>query len=159
MKSYQLYLFCLSIFTCATTSANELKFIQLTDGSKLRAEVVSLNNEIYTLRSATLGEMQIPADSVDSISATAPSEQAASTASAASGPSLGDVRRSLVENPQAMDKISQLQNDPLVQDIINDPATMRAISSGDLSTLMNNPKIKALMENPAIRDLTQSPDF
>jgi hypothetical protein len=147
MKSYQLYLFCLSIFTCATTSANELKFIQLTDGSKLRAEVVSLNNEIYTLRSATLGEMQIPADSVDSISATAPSEQAASTASAASGPSLGDVRRSLVEN------------DPLVQDIINDPATMRAISSGDLSTLMNNPKIKALMENPAIRDLTQSPDF
>jgi hypothetical protein len=159
MKAYQPPLVCLIMFLCASVSANELKFIQLVDGSKLRAEVVSLNNDIYTLRSASLGEIEIPADNVDSISATAPTDRAASTAGTTTGPILDNVRRSLIENPEAMGKINQLQNDPLVQEIINDPVTMRAISSGDLSALMNNPKIKALMENPTVQDLTQSADF
>ncbi|MFT4563928.1 MAG: hypothetical protein ACI9BW_003689 [Gammaproteobacteria bacterium] len=159
MKSCQHYLICLAMFLCATASATELKFIQLADGSKLRAEVVSLNNEIYTVRSDALGEIQIPANNVESISATARVDSATSRASAATGPVLDNVRRSLVENPDSMGKINQLQNDPLVQEIINDPVTMRAISSGDLSALINNPKIKALMENPTIRDLTRSPDF
>ncbi|MDA0824477.1 MAG: hypothetical protein O3C28_18945 [Proteobacteria bacterium] len=159
MKAYQPPLICLIMFLCVSVSANELKFIQLVDGSKLRAEVVSLNNDIYTLRSAALGEIEIPADNVDSISATAPTDRTASTASTTTGPVLDNVRRSLIENPETMGKINQLQNDPMVQEIINDPVTMRAISSGDLSALMNNPKIKALMGNPTVRDLTQSADF
>ena len=140
--------------------AGPQQYIQLVDGSEIRAEVIAFNADTYTLRSTSLGEIQIPAAKIRTISTQANAVAGNATEPTSNGGSAMDnVRRSIMEDKEAMANIESLQDDPVVQDILNDDATMRAINSGDLSALMNNPKIKALMENPAIRDITQSGKF
>jgi len=141
--------------------AGTLQYIQLVDGSELRAEVISFSADTYTLRSTSLGEVKIPADKIRTISTQPKATAANSVAPTATsgGSAMDNVRRSLMEDKNAMTKIESLQDDPVVKDILNDEATMRAINSGDLSALMNNPKIKALMENSAIREITQGGQF
>ena len=141
--------------------AGTLQYIQLVDGSELRAEVISFSADTYTLRSTSLGEVKIPADKIRTISTQPKATAANSVAPTATsgGSAVDNVRRSLMEDKNAMTKIESLQDDPVVKDILNDEATMRAINSGDLSALVNNPKIKALMENRAIREMTQSGQF
>ena len=136
-------------------SAAPAQDIELIDGSIVRAEVISLSNGTYTLRSDSLGDLQIPAAKIKSISASGHSRSDTSSA-AAGAANIDSIRNSIVEDPNAMAKIETLQNDPLVKDILNDEATMRALNAGDLNTLMNDPKIKALMEHSTIRDLTHS---
>ena len=148
-------LILLAIFISSRAFAGPAQNIELTDGSIVRAEVVSLSGGTYTLRSDTLGEMRIPAAKIKSI--TIPEVATATANSAApSTADLDSIRNSLINNPTSMAKIESLQSDPLVQDILNDEATMRAINSGDVATLMNDPKIKALMEHSTVRDLSQS---
>jgi len=141
--------------------AGTLQYIQLVDGSELRAEVISFSADTYILRSTSLGEVKIPADKIRTISTQPKAAAANSVAPTATsgGSAMDNIRQSLMEDKNAMTNIESLQDDPVVKDILNDEATMRAINSGDLSALMNNPKIKALMENPAIREMTQSGQF
>ena len=141
--------------------AGTFQYIQLVDGSELRAEVISFSEDTYTLRSTSLGEVKIPADKIRTISTQPKAATANSLAPTATsvGSAMDNVRRSLMGDKNAMTKIESLQDDPVVKDILNDEATMRAINSGDISALMNNPKIKALMENPTIREITQSGQF
>jgi len=148
-------LILIAIFIPTLAQAGPVQEIELTDGSIVRAEVVALNNGTYTLRSDSLGEMEIAAAKIKTIS-----NRVGSTAAVNPDPSsavnIEDLRKSIINDPNAMAKIETLQNDPLVQDILNDEATMRALSAGDLNTLMNDPKIKALMEHSTVRDITQS---
>lgn len=139
----------------ALACAGSAQDIELADGSIVRAEVVSLNDGTYTLRSSSLGEMHIAASKIKSIS-TPQRTNAAAISPSASSANIETIRKSLIEDPNSMAKIESLQNDPLVKDILNDEATMRALNAGDLSTLMDDPKIKALMEHSTIRDLSQS---
>lgn len=128
--------------------------IELTDGSIVRARVESLNNDTYVLRSDTLGRIEIPAAKIRTISsgkAAAPAPEAMN----ANAPQIDGIRKSIVNDPAAMNKIQSLQNDPLVKNILNDPDTMRAINSGDLNALRDDPKIKALMEHSTVQELTQ----
>ena len=148
-------LILITVFVSNLAYAGPQQNIELIDGSVVRAEVIALNNGTYTLRSDSLGEMQIAAAKIKSISASVGSDVAA-TMRPPSAADLEGIRQSIVNNPSAMAKIETLQNDPLVQDILNDEATMRALSAGDLNTLMNDPKIKALMEHSTVRDITQS---
>jgi len=139
-----------TLFASALLTAGTLQDVELTDGSIVRAEVLSLDNGTYTLRSATLGEIEIPAAQIQSIA------RAQSAASAqGSTVQVDEIRNSLMNDPDAMRKIESLQNDPLVQDILNDQSTMRAISGGDINALMNDPKIKALLENSTVQELTR----
>ena len=149
-------IYCIVLFAAVSVeaSAGPAQDIALTDGSIVRAEVISLDRGIYTLHSDTLGQIQIPATKIKSIAA----RERASTAGApapSGRANIDDVRESLAQDPQTMDKIQTLQHDPLVKDILNDEATMRAINAGDLGTLMNDPKIKALMEHSTVREITR----
>ncbi len=155
MRLKNILLFLLTIFISSQAFAGPTQNIELTDGSIVRAEVISLSDGTYTLRSDTLGDMRISAAKIKSI-ATPALPTAAANPAAASTAELDSIRKSLINNPSSMAKIESLQNDPLVKDILNDEATMRAINTGDVSTLMNNPKIKALMEHSTVRDLSQS---
>jgi len=152
-------LFLAAVFAPGVSLADTTQTIHLVDGSQLRAEVISLSDGTYTLRSNTLGEMKMSASKITLITA----QGTASAASVATAPSesavIDNIRKSITQNPDAMSKIDALQNDPMIKDILNDKKTMRAISQGDLSALMNNPKIKALMENSTVRELTQDASF
>ena len=158
MKPSSNVLFLLAILIPAWAHAVPVQYIEFGDGSRVRAEVISLDEGVYTLRSETLGEMRIPADRIKSIS----TQELASTA-AAPGSSMqaqiNSMRESLLQNPNALAKIQSLQNDPLVKEILSDEATMRAINSGDLETLINDPKFNALMEHSTVREITQGDSF
>jgi hypothetical protein len=144
-----------------------LREIELADGSVVRAEVVSMNNGIYRLRSETLGEIEVPESRVRAIrspgaQAARPqispepeaSEYSPATAAPAPAPSGDDLQQALTNDPAAMEKILSLQNDPLMQSILSDESTMEAVQAGDLGTLLNDPKIRALMNHPTVRELS-----
>ncbi len=148
----------LAIFIPAWAHAAPAQYIEFRDGSRVRAEVISLDEGIYTLRSEMLGEMRIPADRIKSISA----QELAGTATApglSTQARINTVRESLLQNPNALAKIQSLQNDPLIKEILSDEVAMRAINSGDLETLSNDPRFKALMEHSTVREITQGGSF
>jgi len=134
--------------------AGPAQTIELTDGSVVRGEIVSLGNDIYTLKSDTLGTIEIPAAKVRTISNGQPAVAAGNVSPAATA-RVDTIRNSMMNDPAAMNKIQSLQSDPLVKNILDDEDTMRAINAGDLDSLMNDPKIKALMEHSTVQELTQ----
>jgi hypothetical protein len=138
--------------------------IELTDGSRIQAEVVSLSQGVYTLRSESLGEIEIPAEKIKTIRLAGTGESSSPTLSASPSPQqstpavnsqVSNVQLSLMQNPANVDTILSLQEDPLVQSILNDAETMKAIKAGDIGTLLTNPKIRALMGHPTIQGMSQ----
>lgn len=146
-----------------------LREIELTDGSVIRAEVVSMNGQTYHLRSETLGEVEIPESRVRAIRAvetpTTPQQSSAVTSANDPRPALApsappsasavdDLQQAFSQNPATLNEILSLQDDPLMQSILRDERTMQAVQSGDLGTLLSDPKIRALMNHPTIQGLT-----
>ena len=158
MKSSSSVMFLVAILIPAWVHAAPVQYIEFSDGSRVRAEVISLDEGVYTLRSEMLGEMRIPADRIKSIS----TRELAGTAAApglSTQAQINSMRESLLQNPNTLAKIQSLQNDPLVKEILSDEAAMRAINSGDLETLINDPRFNALMEHSTVREITQGDSF
>ncbi len=66
-----------------------------------------------------------------------------------------DMQNQLLSNPQAMEEIQALSQDPQFLAILSDPAVMAAINSQDVNSLQTNPKLKQLIANPKMRALIQ----
>lgn len=161
---FLLVMFCVPLLA----SGDTLREVELTDGSILRAEVVSMSNGVYRLRSDTLGEIEIPEPRIKAIRSpkveatppqTGPEPETASNPAVrvpptpTPAPSAEGLQQAFQQDPAAMEKILSLQDDPLVKSILDDADTMRAIQAGDLGALMNDPKIRALMSHPTVQDL------
>jgi hypothetical protein len=133
------------------SSAAEIKEIELTDGSVITGEVLSLNSGVYTIRTGSLGTLKIDDAKVRTIR-----PQGASS-SRQSGPA-GDVRslqNKLMSDQEIMGMIESLKDDPQFKKILEDPEVMNAVNSGDTASLMANPKFLQLLQNPAVRDIQQ----
>jgi hypothetical protein len=135
--------------------------VELTDGSRLKADIVSLQDGVYTLHSESIGEIKIPAEKIKTIRLTGTLDPPAppAPASQAAAPNIasqaGNMRLSVMQNPENMDKILSLQDDPLIESILKDPKTMQAINAGDIGSLLADPKIQTLMQHPTVRGLSQ----
>jgi hypothetical protein len=151
-------------------SGETVREIELTDGSIIRAEVVSMSQGVYRLRSDLLGEIEVPEQRIKAIRSPeaeaaaprldrAPEEESyapvATFSTPAPTPAAEDLQQRLQQDPRALEKILSLQNDPLVQSILQDPGTMQAIEARDLGTLLNDPKIRALMSHPTVQELSR----
>ncbi|HEV8715190.1 MAG TPA: hypothetical protein VGX03_20460 [Candidatus Binatia bacterium] len=148
-------------------SGETLREIELTDGSIIQAEVVSMSQGVYRLRSNALGEIEIPEHRIRTIrspqtetttprmdiekESLTPAEVPSTPAPASSAE---DLQQMFQQDPAAMEKILSLQNDPLVQSILDDAGTMQAIEAGDIGILLNDPKIRALMSHPTVQELS-----
>jgi hypothetical protein len=164
------------LFTFATicspllASGETVREIELTDGSLIRAEVVSMSQGVYRLHSDTLGEIEVPEHRIKAIRSleaetitprieVKPEEESSVPTETLSAPapalSAEDLQQRLQQDPTAMEKIRSLQNDPLVQSILDDAGTMQAVEAGDIGTLLNDPKIRALMSHPTIQELSR----
>jgi hypothetical protein len=150
-------------------SGETTREIELTDGSIIRAAVVSMSRGVYRLRSDLLGEIEVPEQRIKAIRS--PEAEAATPRrdgepeaesyapvatfpTPAPTPSAEDLQQRLQQDPRALEKILSLQNDPLVQSILQDPGTMQAIEARDLGTLLNDPKIRDLMSHPTVQGLS-----
>lgn len=153
MQTSRYILTVLSLAAAVAVEAGQVQDIELSDGSVVRAEVVSMDNGTYVLQSQTLGRIEMPAARISSISSGKAPQQAHAVSPTSA--QIDGIRKSIINDPEAMNKIQSLQGDPVVKNILNDADTMRAISAGDLTALMNDPKIKALMQHSTVQELTQ----
>lgn len=151
----------------AAAARAETATVELTDGSTLRGEVLSLKNNAYHLRTESLGTVTIPQSKVALVRyGAAGTASAASTAGRnnATRPELppgtnlnqavSDLMTRLQADPQALRDITALGSDPALQALLEDPAIRQAILSQDYSSLAGHPKVRALMNHPTVRKLS-----
>jgi hypothetical protein len=61
------------------------------------------------------------------------------------------MQKGLLSDPQMMQDISALGQEPAVQAVLSDPQLMQDIQAGNISALYNNPKFLQLMNNTKIQ--------
>jgi hypothetical protein len=134
------------------SSAAEVKEIELTDGSVITGEVLSLNNGIYTIRTGSLGTLTIKDSKVRSIStpgSASPSRQSGQNSDVRS------LQDKMMSDQEVMGMIQSLKDDPQFIKILEDPEIMNAVVSGDTAALMTNPKFLQLLHNPTVQGIQQ----
>ena len=140
----------------------EKRKIDLTDGSVIEAEVQSLSNGVYDVRSDTLGAMKIESSKVRKIeSVGAPIASPISGRSVASpaseAPDLAtkaaQIKDEMTNNPEIMKIINGLISDPNFQAASQDPEIVKAAQSGDVQALTSNKKFMSLLSDPKVGEI------
>ena len=153
MLTFIVFMLFSGLFHANDSLAGEVRAVELKDGSVVTGEIVSLTNGKYTIRSGSLGTVQIEESKVHAIR---PVAAAAANAGAAPYNTTGDVKTltdKMMNDKDVMSKIQTLQNDPEFMKILEDPAVMKAVNAGDISTLMANPQFLKLMNNSTVQDI------
>jgi len=150
-----------ALFLGTAATAGQLREVVLGDGSVILAEVVSLKDGVYTLKSETMGTLNIDENAIRTIR----SPGAGETAVLKSGKpgegkeDMAAMRQSMMgdvmSNPGLLGMIFSLRNDPEVRRVLQDPEVMEMVMAGDLEGLRDDPKFRELMENPKIQSLTE----
>jgi hypothetical protein len=122
--------------------------IRLIDGSRLSGQVISLHDGVYTIESSSLGRVTLPQTQVQSIGLGASSERGDSPYGSTD---ISAMQKGLLSDPQMMQDISALGQEPAVQAVLSDPQLMQDIQAGNISALYNNPKFLQLMNNTKIQ--------
>jgi len=139
----------LALTAATVVNAAETREIELTDGSVITGEVISLSGGIYKVRSATLGTLRIEASKIRVIrlqGSAAPSD-AVGQAKSLEDKMLGD--------SEIIGAILALQNDPDLQKTLQDPEIMKAVKTGDIAALMRNPEFMKLLNKQAVQDINK----
>ena len=141
-------LFALFILWVPVAYAANSQEIVLSDGSVIHGEVLSLSEGVYKIRTDTLGTIEIEASKIKAIQAI----------QSQSAPSINKeefqkLQQQIMSNPEVMNMILALQDDPEIQKLLQDPAIMNAINSGDYESLLSNQKILNLLNNPKVQDI------
>lgn len=145
----------------ATPAMADSRIIELTDGSRIRGEVVSMTDGVYTINNEALGIIKLDASRVAAIIGTSTTREPAQQDGVANQGAMAAVGQSAVQSVQSgiasdpglMRSIMQLQHDPEMQAILSDPELMRAVQSLDFETLSKSPKFQALMNNSRVRGI------
>ena len=157
MRTFIFFMLFVTLFLAQESSAGEVvRAIELRDGSIVTGEVLSLTSGKYTIRSGSLGTVQIEESKVLVIRPVA--APAVANFGATPDNTAGDIKTlqdKMMNDKEVMSKIQALQNDPEFMKILEDPAVMNAVNSGDISALMANPQFLKLMNNSIVRDIEQ----
>jgi hypothetical protein len=151
-----------STITVVCAFSAEVSDIYLDDGSFLRAEIVSLQNGKYTLRSPSLGEFSIDASRITQIERRkaeqppvqadpAQVQQQALGSPEAFQAKVASTQAAVMSDPEAMKAIISMASDPEFQKLFDDPEAVAALKSGDMATLMKKPEFQAIMDNPKMK--------
>lgn len=147
MKTFLLIFLALSA-AATLVNAAEIREIELTDGSVITGEVVSLSAGVYTIRSAALGTLQVEESKVRTIRSKGSSNTTGDTAG-----QLKSLQEKMMSDGEVMNTIQSLQNDPDFQKILEDPEIMKAVQAGDINALMANPRFMELTNKPAVQEI------
>jgi len=144
-KLFIFSLFCLFLTTAAYSG--QMSNIQLSDGSTIKAEIVSFANNTYTLNTGSLGEIKIDASKVRRIDTVA-MDSAPNMKS-----ELDSVREKMAGNADVQKIVGGLASDPQFQEITKDPDIINAAKSGDVQALMSNKKFMDLVNHPKVKEI------
>jgi len=131
--------------------------IELTDGSVVNGEVTSFTNGSYTVKTASLGEMNIDAVKVAKIESVGPPALNAPLDSEVQPSSLtpseiNSYRQKLMSNPDNAALLKNLADNPQVQALAEDPEVVDAVKTGNVQGLEKNKKFTAVVNNPQIQE-------
>jgi hypothetical protein len=146
-----LWLF-LAMLHAGSVIAGEIKEIELTDGTVLTGEVLSLTNGVYTIRTGSLGSLKVDDAKVRAI------RPRGALSSPPQGGGSGDVRAlqdKMMADREVMALVESLKDDPQFRSALEDPDVMNAVNKGDVAALMANPRFLQLLNNPAVQDIQQ----
>jgi hypothetical protein len=140
--------------------------IVLIDGSHIYGDIESLDNGVYTVKSYSLGRIKIDSSRIRYFRYTqndpepgGPSPEKKAPAPESPPPNSDQnvqaLQNQMVSNPEIMDLIQSMQNNPEIQSILNDPETMEAIRAGNIGVLLSNPAIQNLMKNPKVNRIRE----
>lgn len=138
----------------APYDAGSAATIVLKDGAVIYGEIETLQNDLYTIKTESLGTVRVNKQDVRTI------DQGGKPAppSSQSLPDPTDVESlqlQMMQNLSLISMIEALQNDPEVQAVMSDPEIINAINAGDYGALLSNPKIIALTQNPKMREIIE----
>lgn len=154
MQRIRVYLALGLLSVSVTVWSGSPQTIVLQDGSQLTGEVLSLNGGTYQIRTASMGVLAVPQNTVLSIGGSGTSAGATTDYSAAAA-ELQGLQQSIASNPAIMQTIQSLQSDPQFQAILQDPEIMQAVQSGNFGALSQNPKIQQLMNHSAVQGIAR----
>ena len=147
MKSLLMMFLTLAVAAGMATAA-EMREIELTDGTIVTGEIVSLTGGVYTVRSATLGTLRIEESNIRTIRLKDSAGSSTNT-----GGEVMSLQNKMMSDGEIMNMIQGLQNDPEFQEILQDPELMKAVEAGDITTLVANPKFMRLLNNQSVKDI------
>jgi hypothetical protein len=140
----------LTFVAAAVVTAAETREIELTDGSVITGEIVSLSEGIYTVRSDTLGTLRIEGSKIRVIRM-----QGSAASQNNAGNQVKSLEDRMLADGEIMDMIHALQNDPDLQKALQDPEIMKAVQTGDIAALMRNPQFMKLLNKHAVQDINK----
>ena len=137
------------LFFVQNAAASEIQLIELTDGSTISGEVLSLANGVYTIKSGSLGTVKLEASKIRAIHAKSSSTKAASSQEKKA------LEEKMLNDKEIMALILSLQNDPDFKKVLEDPVIMKAVNEGDISALTANPQFMKLLNNTTVKEIQQ----
>jgi hypothetical protein len=149
-RLFKAALFAFFLLCAHAIGAAQMQVIELTDGSTITGEVVSLTNGMYTIKSDSLGTVRLEASKIRAIRS-----QPSSGTGASSSQDVKVLQEKMMNDKEIMALILSLQNDPDFKKAIEDPALLKAVNEGDIATLTANPAFMKLLNNATVRQIEQ----
>ena len=131
--------------SAALVHSAETREIELSDGSVIAGEIVSLSRGVYTIKSVTLGTVQIEESKIRVI------RQKGSSGTTEN--QMKSLQDKMISSDEIMNMIRSLQNDQDFLKILNDPEIMKAVQSGDISALMANQQFMNLLNKQSVQQI------
>ncbi|NJO17786.1 MAG: hypothetical protein HC877_19265 [Thioploca sp.] len=157
MKLTVKYLFILTSLWCTNLWSSEPRQIELNDGSVISGEIIAFDKGTYTIKSGTLGTLEIKDADIRTIRSetTNPAAQSSPLPHLAISSELQNLQNLIMNNPEMMNSVSSLQDDPQFQAILQDPEVINAVTAGNLNGLLANPNFMKLLENKKVKEIAQ----
>ena len=143
---YLILILCGLIVSTSSVPASEMRELELTDGSVISGEIVSLSKGVYTVKSETLGTIQIRESKIRAIRTKSPGGED-------TGDQIKSVQQKMMGDADIMSMLKSLQSDPDFQEILHDPEVIKAVQAGDIAALTANPKFMKLLNNQAVQQI------
>jgi hypothetical protein len=131
-------------------SAGALNRFELKDGSVIQGKILSYRKGVYKINSDVLGTIALPESKIRAIQPASASGNKTPPPSPPSAHNLDKIQQQMMNDPETVQLIQQLENNPSVQEILQDKELMDAIARGNLDRVGADPKIKALMRQETV---------
>jgi hypothetical protein len=146
---------------CAPAFCEQRRMITLKDGTSVLGEILSYENNVYTVRSS-LGQLQIKDEDIVKIStpglepSAAPASPQDNLGARPVDSDIAQAQQQLMADGNFMAQAKAITEDPQIMKALSQPDIMQAVINRDVKALEANPTFKNLLNNPKILDLMRS---
>ena len=146
------------VFVFCVSAEPAVQTVRLKDGSVVTGRVLSLAKGLYTVETSSMGIISVKQEDVVAIvagSGAVPSSleevwQSAPATAGISSEAMQGYQQKIMSNPQVMQDLQALVNDPEIVAIVSDPELQAAIMKKDLSALQKSDKFRKFATHPTI---------